>query len=69
LCDVDRAVGRAYGVERGAGEQYRDFPKRVTYLIDPEGVVEKIYEVTDVGAHPDEVLGDIQSSERASQGS
>jgi len=58
---VDRAVGRLYGAERGADEQYPDFPKRITYLIDPEGVVAHVYEVTDVAAHPDEVLADIRS--------
>jgi hypothetical protein len=31
----------------------------VTYLIDPAGVVRKIYAVTDPGAHPEEVLSDI----------
>jgi len=61
LCDVDRAVGRAYGAEKGPDEQWPDFPKRVTFLIDPEGTVAKIYEVTDVGTHPDEVLADIQA--------
>jgi len=58
---VDRAVGRLYGAEKGPDEQWPDFPKRVTYLIDPEGVVAKVYEVTDVAAHPDEVLADIRS--------
>ena len=58
---MDRAVGRLYGAEKGADEQYPDFPKRITFLIDPEGVVAKVYEVTDVGAHPDEVLADIRS--------
>jgi len=58
---VDRAVGRLYGAEKGADEQYPDFPKRITFLIDPEGVVANVYEVTDVGTHPDEVLADIRS--------
>jgi hypothetical protein len=30
-------------------------------LIDPEGVVRKIYEVSDVAAHPGEVLEDIRA--------
>ena len=58
---MDRAVGRLYGAEKGADEQYPDFPKRITYLIDPEGVVAKVYQVSDVAAHPDEVLADIRS--------
>jgi len=64
LCDVDRTVGRLYGVERGADEQYPEFPKRITYLIDPDGVIEKVYEVKDVAAHPDEVLADIRAVQK-----
>lgn len=59
LCDVDRVVGRVYGVERSPDEQYPDFPKRMTFLIDPDGVVAKVYEVGDAGAHPDEVVTDL----------
>lgn len=62
LSDVDHAVGRQYGAEKGPDEQWPDFPKRVTFLIDPDGKVAKVYEVTDVAAHPDEVLADIQST-------
>ena len=62
MSDVDHAVGRQYGAEKGPDEQWPDFPKRVTFLIDPEGKVAKVYEVTDVAAHPDEVLADIQST-------
>ena len=60
LCDVDRVVGRAYGIERPADDPYPDYPRRVTFLIDPDGTVAKVYEVTDVGAHPSEVLADLQ---------
>lgn len=60
LCDVDRAVGHAYGIERPADDSYPDFPRRVTFLIDPDGTVAKVYEVTDAGAHPDEVLADLR---------
>ena len=61
LCDVDRTVGRLYGAERGADEHYPDFPKRITYLIDPNGDIAKVYEVTDPGGHPDEVLADLRA--------
>jgi peroxiredoxin Q/BCP len=61
LCDVDRTVGRAYGIERPADDPYPDYPRRVTFLIDPGGTVEKVYEVTDAGAHPGEVLADLQA--------
>jgi thioredoxin-dependent peroxiredoxin len=59
LCDVDHAVGRVYGVERGADENNPQYPKRMTFVIDPEGKVAKVYEVADAGAHPDEVLSDL----------
>jgi peroxiredoxin Q/BCP len=61
LCDVDRAVGRAYGVERDPSDDYPDFPKRITFLIDPAGMVAKVYEVSDAGAHPGDVLADLEA--------
>lgn len=61
LCDVDHAVGRQYGVERGADEANPAYAKRMTFLIDPAGDVVKVYEVADAGAHPAEVLADLQS--------
>ena len=60
LSDVDHTVGRQYGVERGPDEQFPDFPKRITFLIDPEGVVRRTYVVTDTAAHPGEVLEDVR---------
>jgi hypothetical protein len=32
----------------------------MTFLIDPSGTLVKIYEVTDAGAHPEEVLIDLR---------
>ena len=55
-------MGEAYGAKKGPDEKFPDFPKRVTYLIDKEGTIRKVYEVTDVKTHPDQVLSDIQSS-------
>ena len=40
------------------------FAKRLSYLIDPEGVIEKSYEVGDVAAHPGEILADLRSLQR-----
>ena len=45
---------------RGEDEGNPDYPRRKTFLIDPEGVVRKIYTVTDTAAHPEEVLADIK---------
>jgi peroxiredoxin len=60
LSDIDRAVGSVYGVARSPDEQYPDFPKRMTFLINPEGRVKKIYEVADAGAHPQIVLDELR---------
>ena len=59
LCDVDRSVGAQYEVVRGAGDPYPDFPMRISYLIDPNGVIQRAYEVKDVDGHADEVLADL----------
>jgi peroxiredoxin len=37
------------------------YAKRLSYLIDPEGAIAKSYEVSDVAAHPSEVLGDLRA--------
>jgi peroxiredoxin Q/BCP len=60
LADTDRTVGAAYGAARGPDEQYPDFPKRISYLIDPDGVIRRAYEVTDVDGHADAVLADLE---------
>jgi peroxiredoxin len=46
-------------VVRDADDPYPDFPKRISYLIDPDGVIRRSYEVTDVDGHADAVLADL----------
>jgi peroxiredoxin len=60
LSDVDRAVGGAYGVVRPAGNRWAALPRRVTFLIDPSRVVQRVYDVADVASHADEVLADLR---------
>lgn len=60
LSDEDRRVGEAYETKRAPEERGAGSPKRRTYLIDPEGVIRKAYRVTDVDAHPEEVLADLR---------
>ncbi len=48
-------------MKKSPDEQWADFPRRHTFLIDPDGIVRKVYEVTDVAGHPGEVLDDIRS--------
>ena len=59
LSDTDRAVGTAYGATRPPDDQYASMPKRVSFLIDPDGIIRRTYEVKDNAAHADEVLADL----------
>jgi thioredoxin-dependent peroxiredoxin len=58
LSDVDREVGEMYETVRAPEESSPEYAKRRTYLIDPDGVIRKAYRVTDIPAHPDQVLAD-----------
>jgi peroxiredoxin len=60
LSDLDRSVGERYETKRHPDEKYPESPKRRTYLIDPDGVIRKAYRVTDVQAHPSELLEDLR---------
>ena len=66
LSDVDRSVGTAYGVARPPDDQYAAFPTRLSFLIDPDGLVRRVYTVTDVQGHADEVLADLAALQHAS---
>ena len=59
LSDVDRSVGRAYDVARPDDDPLASLPKRVSYLIDPDGVVRRAYHVTDTAGHAAEVITDL----------
>lgn len=61
LSDPSMEVGRAYGVTRQPNERFADKPRRVTYLIDPEQVVRRVYVVEDADAHASEVLRDLRA--------
>jgi thioredoxin-dependent peroxiredoxin len=56
LSDEDHAVGRTYEVEREADDQYAAFPLRVSYLIDPDGIIRKTFGVSAVADHATAVL-------------
>jgi peroxiredoxin len=56
LSDVDRSVGAQYGVVRDSDDKYADYPKRVSFLIDPNGVVVQVWDVDDVAQHAADVL-------------
>ncbi len=60
LSDVTREVGGLYETKRAPEEPSPEYAKRRTYLIDPDGRVAKAYRVTDIPAHPEEVLDDLK---------
>lgn len=68
MSDPDKAVGKAYDAERQEGEKYFEagIPRRISYLIDPEGTIRKAYDVEgdglDLGGHAEAVLGDIRAA-------
>ena len=53
-------MGELYETKRGPEEPSPGFAKRRTYLIDPEGRIAKAYRVTDIAAHPGQVLEDFR---------
>lgn len=65
LSDTGREIGRAYEAEREEGDDYheRGYPRRISYLIDPDGIIVRAYDLTgrDLAAHAGEMLAEIQS--------
>jgi peroxiredoxin Q/BCP len=61
LSDVDQQVGRRYEVLRSGDDQYAAFPMRLSYLVDPGGVIRRAYVVSDVAGHAAEVLADLEA--------
>lgn len=60
LCDVTGEVGAAYGTKRPDHHPAAMVPRRLTFLIDPEGNVRKLYVVKDVMGHASQVLYDLK---------
>ena len=63
ISDADKSIGRRYHAEREPGEDYYEWglPRRITYLIDPQGQIAATYDLSgqDLAAHAAEVLADI----------
>ena len=63
ISDPDKSIGRQYHAEREPGEDYYDWgvPRRITYLIDPEGGIAATYDLAgrDLASHAAQVLADI----------
>lgn len=58
---MDRTVGERYETKRAPEESSPQNAKRRTYLIDPEGRIAKAYRVTDIPAHPGQLLEDLRA--------
>ena len=56
LCDPDKKLITALGIKSGAG-----FANRVTYIVDKEGKIVKIYDKVKPTGHADEVLKDVKA--------
>ncbi len=61
ISDPDHTIGEAYEAQKGPDEQYPDFPRRISYLIDPDGNIAAAYDLagTDLSEHAAVVLADI----------
>ncbi len=63
ISDPDKSIGRRYHAEREPGEDYYEYglPRRITYLIDPEGQIAAAYDLAgqDLAGHAAQVLADI----------
>jgi peroxiredoxin Q/BCP len=63
LADTEKKVIEAYGVwgeKEMAGKKYMGI-RRMSFLIDPEGKIAKIYEKVNAEEHPEEVLKDLEN--------
>ncbi len=56
LCDVDRKVGLAYGA---ADSKDAGYAKRISYLIDGEGRIQRAYPKVKPDEHLDQILTDL----------
>ena len=55
LCDTDRKLGLAYGA---CADTKAGYANRISYLIDEQGKIAKVYSKVNPGEHPKQVLAD-----------
>ena len=61
LCDENHAMLGAYGVwgeKKFMGREYMGI-SRITYVIDKDGIIEKVYEKVNVKSHARDILNDL----------
>lgn len=63
LSDADHAVTKAYGSLAKSGET--EYAARNTFLVDPAGVVRRVYVKVNPAAHSDDVLADLATLQAA----
>lgn len=63
LSDADHAMTKAYGSLAKSGDT--EYAARNTFLIDPAGVVRKVYVKVNPSAHSDDVLADLAALQAA----
>lgn len=56
---MNREVGTRYQVLRDPDDKFPNLAKRISYLIDPNGVIRIAYEVTDPQGHAEKVIEDL----------
>jgi len=66
LADTQGEVSAAYGSVKNAGSTR--YSKRQTFIIDPEGVVRKIYRHVDPETHSQQVIADLRALKSALTG-
>lgn len=64
LSDPDKAIGTRYQVLRDRNEPYADYPKRIAYLIGPDGKIAAADEVTDPGGYGAQALSTLAAAQR-----
>ena len=65
MSDAVGTTAEAYGAKRAPGSRWASLPERRTIVVDPDGVVRAVYDVTDVHRHAAEVLADIRRFQEA----
>jgi peroxiredoxin Q/BCP len=53
LCDTKREIGMLYGACDSPDDEYA---KRITYVIDPSGMIRDVYGKVNASKHPEELL-------------
>jgi len=56
---VSREVGTRYQVLRDPDDKFPNLAKRISYLIDPQGIIRIVYEVSDPQGHAEKVIEDL----------